>query len=226
MKKSLLALSLLLTVHGALSETPYFRVGMGISTPSESEINYTYLPVNTENLNVDFIRGDIDFDSDIGLNVAFGVENFSGVKVEGVFSVQENEATVANLYKLDLNTRTLGLNLIKELGDEKLVPFVNAGAGFVFSEFKWDASSLKDTTMYFNLGAGFTYALSSTVDLHAGYSYYFIGDPEDTFVTPVVETLDNDNDGYVDSYDEYDLIYDAEVELGMHQFVVGIAASF
>lgn len=202
MKKCLLVTSILLATHVSLADTPYFRVGMGISTPPDSDVKF----VSAELPGL-VLLSDVEFDSEIGFNFAFGIENFNGVKIECMFSSQENDATLDDLFDADLNTRTFGVNFVKELGGIDLNPFVNAGTGFVFSEFEDDTTTLKDTSVYFNLGAGVSFALSNTMDFYGSYNYYFIGDPEDTFV----------DDG---------IIYEAELELGLHQFAFGIAGSF
>lgn len=207
MKKSIVVFSMLFALQSVLAQTPYFRAGVGISSLSDAKYSETENGVPGS---IYSFETDVEYDSSIGLSVALGLAYEDGVKLEGVFSTQENEATFdieGTKFKLDQETRTLGINAIKEFHGERMVPFINVGLGFVFSELKYPGISIKDTNLSLNIGGGATYAISETLNLFGNYNYYLIGDGEDS---------------YTDDFGTFD----AELELGLHQFVVGVTQSF
>ena len=207
MKRSIILFSMLFALQTVLAQTPYFRAGVGISSLPDAKYSETESGVSASTYS---FEADVEYDSSIGLCVAFGLACEDGVKLEGVFSTQENEGTIdveGTKLKLDQETRTLGINAIKEFDGERVVPFINVGLGFVFSELKIPGVSIKDANLSFNIGGGVTHAISETLNLYGSYNYYMIRDGKD-------------------SYTVFDSTYDAELELGLHQFVVGITQSF
>lgn len=213
MKRSIILFSMLFALQTVLAQTPYFRAGVGISSLSDAKVTAIVTETGLDPISD---STDIEYDSDISLQVAMGLDYENGYKLELHFSTQENEGSykVDRSDKVEQKSTTLGLNIVREFDRGRWVPFVNAGAGFVFTEFKDDffdegvVEKIKDTTMALNVGGGITYSLSDTLDFYGKYNYYMSGDIEDRILDVAEGTVDG------------------ELELGLHQFVVGITQSF
>ena len=199
--------SMLLAMQTAFSQTPYIKVGVGMSTLPDSKVTVKAPGVPTASAK-------LEYDSAHCLNAAFGVDYDNGYKLELSLSAQKNDGNFKEdkTDKVKQNNETLGLNIIREFSSGRWAPFVSAGAGFVFTDFDDDGVKVKDTSVSFNVGGGITYSLSDNYSLYGHYNYLMISDFEDSFGTQ------NDLGQPVN--------VDVELELAMHQFTLGITRSF
>ena len=155
MKRSIVLFSMLFALQTVLAQTSYFRAGVGISSLSDAKVTAIVTETGLDPISD---STDIEYDSDISLQVAMGLDYENGYKLELHFSTQENEGSykVDRSDKVEQKSTTLGLNIVREFDRGRWVPFVNAGAGFVFTEFKDDffdegvVEKIKDTTMALN----------------------------------------------------------------------------
>ena len=211
MKISIIVFSMLLAMQTAFSQTPYFSAGAGISSLPDAKI--TSKADGTKDVTK------LEYNSTHSFNAAFGVDYENGYKVELHLSVQKNEGNQKDdkTNKLRQKSETLGVNVIREFSSGRWVPFVSAGAGFVFTDLvsidedPAESDKFKDTSVSFNVGGGISYNISDTYSLYGQYKYYIISDFEDSFT--------EDLGGQI-------LTVDLEMESAMHQFDVGITRSF
>ncbi len=203
---------MLLVMQTAFSQTPYFSAGAGISSLPDAKL--TAKVPGAQDISK------FEYNSNHSISAAFGVDYENGYKVELHLSVQKNEGNLKGdkADQIRQKSETLGVNVIREFSSGRWVPFVSAGAGFVFTDLvaldddPTDTEKFKDTSVSFNVGGGISYNISDTYSLYGQYKYYMISDFEDS----ITEDLGG---GQI-------LTIDLELETAMHQFDVGITRSF
>ena len=204
MKRGALLFTILFSFHTVFAQDPYFKVSLGVSSISDKEAkSFSISEAATE-------RVELEYESAMSINTALGLDYDNGNQLELCFSTRENEGNGKqdSSDKFDQKSNAIGVNLIRELRASNVVPYVNAGLGVIFTEFKAEGEKFDDTSRYINVGAGIRASISDTLEVYGHYEYYICSDFKYTRIE-----LNQD-------------ILDIELELGLHQFVVGITQSF
>ena len=206
MRKLIITIAILATAHVSLAATPYFKAGLGISSVADGDVKTQSITDDGVTITTENDTTKVKYDLGVSIEAVLGMAYDNGFKYEVAFSRQENDIKDSST-KLEL--RTLGLNTIKEFYGNSWVPFINAGVGFVFTEIDAEEIQLNDITLAFILGWGAQYALSETRSLYVKYNYTIINDVKDSLTNGTGSEASN-----------------FELELGLHQFIIGITQTF
>ena len=209
---------LLLMIMSNLSygSQTYLNLVSGLAMPSDASVGLT-----------GYTDGEIEYDSAITFGLSIGVEIKEGTKLEAIYTSQENEGTIQQLDislvalglspLIDLKMETFGVNLIETIDysrNKNLSVFVNAGAGMGFAKMGVTAGgsggNIKDSKAYFNAGGGISYDLGEGLNINLKYSYYFMGQLEEGYNVNLNGTLAE---------------VKTDLDLGMHQWLIGISKS-
>lgn len=136
-----------------------------------------------------------DLDDWGGLRLAFGASTKAGIgslraEIEATFNSEtEVEKHIVGQEKFDatLSSYAVLANVYYDIDtNTKFSPYVGAGLGFGRLSLEWEYTdfvdyekeTFKDSAFAWQIGAGFTYQLSETVDLDVGYRHMMYGDFE------------------------------------------------
>ena len=203
---------LILISNASYGSKSYFSLVSGLAMPVDASVGLT-----------GYIDGEVEYDSAMTFGLSVGVEIEEGTKLEALYTSQENEGTIQQLDislvaaglspLLDLEMNTFGLNLIQNIDkfrNEKLSLFYNIGAGVGFAKVSGSDLSAKDTEAYFNAGGGIIYDLGEGLNINLKYNYYFMGHAEDGYAINVNGTITE---------------IKTDLDLGMHQWLIGVSKS-
>lgn len=163
----------------ATTITPYFSVSATYGKTDEKDLQK------------------YDLDDWGGLRLAFGASTKAGIgslraEIEAtVNSETEVEKYIVGQEKFDatLSSYSVLANVYYDIDtNTKFSPYVGAGLGFGRLSLKWEYTdflsseytkeTFKDSAFAWQVGAGFTYQLSATVNLDVGYRHMMYGDFE------------------------------------------------
>ena len=210
MKKVIFAV--LLSCCVASAEELYVGAGAGLSIVPDGTVT---LSVEESGINVS-TGLDMEYDSTFCYGALIGIDFENGYQAQVEISSQEVDGQVKAdpTGKMDLSLMTLGFSGIKKFESDNVVPFIELGVGLLDAEAETydsddadERTTFDDTVTYAKLGLGVEVLLSETVSIFGNYSYYLINNLEETVI--------------VDGQD-----LDFELELSLHQFMIGFTKAF
>lgn len=179
MKKWPVVLCLCVAVLGwNASETcaqMYVSGNVGVVLAEDSDISDAY------------DQGEISYDPGAVVTVAFGYAAGSGLRLEGELGSRYNEMDEISVQGYgsanidgDVTTSSLMANIFFDiLPDERISPFIGAGAGFANIEADLDHfGSDEDFVLAYQLAAGIGFEVTRQLKIDVQYRYFATEDPD------------------------------------------------